>query len=118
MRQVLTERRDLSEARADAILDQALTEHQSWTTALGTPPSDERAAAAWRRLGCIIAAYRDRYNITGPVPLGAPAESTAQKIDAARARTALDQARRITDAKRDELEPTRGRTKQQIAPTL
>lgn len=95
MRQALTERRDLIETRADALLDQALTEHQDWTTALGTPPSDGQTVADWRRYARIVAAYRDRYNITDPTPLGALAESTAQKIDAARARQALGQATRI-----------------------
>lgn len=118
MRQALTERRDLIEARADAILDQALTEHQSWTTPLGTRPGDKRTAAEWRRYARTVVAYRDRCTITDPAPLGAPAESTAQKIDAARARAALDQARRIADAKRDELEPGRGTTRQPVGPTL
>jgi hypothetical protein len=96
MRRALTERRDLLEARADATLDQALNDGESWTTALGTPPKDERAAATWRRHARTVAAYRDRYSITGPAPFGAPAENTAQKIDAARARTALDRARNLS----------------------
>jgi hypothetical protein len=96
MRLALTERRDLIEARAAAILDQALNDGESWTTALGTPPKDERAAATWRRHARTVAAYRDRFSITGPAPLGAPAESTAQKIDAARAKTALDRARDLS----------------------
>jgi conjugative relaxase-like TrwC/TraI family protein len=93
MRHALTERRDLIESRADAILDQALNDGESWTTALGTPPKDERAAATWRRHARTVAAYRDRYGLTGPAPLGAPAESTAQKIDVARAHRALGHAR-------------------------
>jgi len=118
MRQALTERRDLIEARADAILDQALTEHQGWTTALGTPPGDKRTAAEWRRYARTVAAYRDRYTITDPTPLGAPAESTTQKIDAARARTALDQAQRIADAEHNQPEPARGTTRQPVGATL
>jgi conjugative relaxase-like TrwC/TraI family protein len=95
MRQALTERRDLIETRADAILDQALNTNEAWTSGLGTPPDDERAAAAWRYQTRTVAAYRDRYGITGTSALGAPAESTAQKIDAARARVALDRARTL-----------------------
>ncbi|ROR95923.1 hypothetical protein EDD28_0491 [Salana multivorans] len=94
MRRALTERRGLIEARADAILDQAFNDSESWTTALGTPPKDERAAATWRHHARTVAAYRDHYNITATTALGAPAESTAQKIDAAHARTALDRARK------------------------
>lgn len=93
MRRALTERRDLIETRADALLHTALTEGEGWTKALGAPPKDAKTAAAWLRLGRTIAAYRDRYGITDPTPLGAPAEDDAQKIDAARARAALDRAR-------------------------
>ena len=93
LRQALAERRDLIETRADALLDTALTENQGWTKALGTPPKDVKTAATWRRLARTVAAYRDRYGITDATPLGVPAEDDAQKIDAARARAALDRAR-------------------------
>ncbi|WP_422879927.1 hypothetical protein [Microbacterium protaetiae] len=92
LRQALTERRDLIETRAAAILDQALGDGETWTTALGTPPKDERAAATWRRHARTVAAYRDRYGITALTAFGVPPESTAQKVDAARAKAALDRA--------------------------
>ncbi len=94
-RQALAERSDLIETRATALLDTALNEKQTWIKALGTPPKDAKIAATWRRLARTVAAYRDRYNITGPTPLGTPAEHDTQKIDAARAKTALDRARGI-----------------------
>lgn len=101
MRQALTERRDLIETRADTLLDTALTEKHEWITRLGSPPKQARAARAWRYDARTVAAYRDRYGITGPAPLGAPAETEAQKIDAARARGALvrmeEAARRSAD---------------------
>ncbi|WP_415853405.1 MobF family relaxase [Sinomonas sp. G460-2] len=96
MRQALHERRALIEARADALLDQALNDRASWTAALGTPPRDEQAMTSWRRLARTVAAYRDRYGITGPTPPGERAEKDTQKIDAARARAALDRARALT----------------------
>jgi len=40
----------------------------------------------------VIAAYRDRYRVTDDAPLGAPPESAAQKIDAARAKVSLNLA--------------------------
>ena len=64
-----------------------------WTNALGAAPTDRRRAATWRKAARVVAAYRDRYRITDDAPLGAPPESAAQKIDAARARTALDRVR-------------------------
>jgi conjugative relaxase-like TrwC/TraI family protein len=101
MRQALAERRELIEARATALLDTALAEQEEWTAALGAAPKDFKIAAAWRRLALTVAAYRDRYDITGTSPLGAPAESEAQKIDDARARAALDRARSITSMQTD-----------------
>lgn len=89
MRQALAERRQLIETRAEAVLDTALQTHEPWTTALGTMPDGERARQQWRRSTLVVAAYRDRYQITDPAPLGASPESTAQKIDRARAETAL-----------------------------
>ncbi|MDI3331826.1 MAG: MobF family relaxase [Micrococcus sp.] len=105
LRQALTERRDLIEARADALLDAALTEGEGWAKSLGTAPKDAKTAAAWRRHVRTVAAYRDRYGITDPGPLGTPAENDTQKIDAARARAALDRARDL--ARRSGEEPQR-----------
>ena len=96
IRRALNDRRDLIEARADALLDTALAEKQSWTRALGTQPKQRRTATAWRRAALTVAAYRDRYGIADASPLGAPAESDAQKIDAARAHAALDRALALT----------------------
>ena len=93
MRQALHEREALIKARADAILGTALTEHAPWASSLGTPPTNPRDLRAWRRQARVIAAYRDRYQITDPDPLGRTPESTAQKIDAARARAALSRTR-------------------------
>ena len=93
MRAALDEREALIEARADAVLDGALTDRAPWTKALGTQPRDARQAAAWRRGARVLAAYRDRYRITDDAPLGASPASEAQKIDAARARVALGAVR-------------------------
>ncbi len=92
MRQARTERRDLIEACADVSLTKPSVGGQSWTSALGTPPEDQRAATTRRRLVRAVAAFRDRNSVAGPAPLGALAESTAQKIGPARARSALDRA--------------------------
>ena len=84
------------EARADAILNQVLNNGESWITELGAPPKDERAAATWRRHARTVAAYRDRYRVTGSTALGAPQKSTAGKLDTARANAALEQARDLS----------------------
>ena len=91
MRQALDERRELIETRADAVLDTARDAAEPWTRTLGEPPRDPRKAAAWRRHARTVAAYRDRYGLTEDMPLGPAPENTAQKIDRARAETALRQ---------------------------
>lgn len=97
MRAALDEREALIEARADAVLDTALTGKAPWAKALGTSPRDARQAASWRRAARIVAAYRDRYHITDDAPLGAPAALEAQKIAATRARAAVDALRRLDE---------------------
>ncbi|MFC7620684.1 MobF family relaxase [Microlunatus sp. GCM10028923] len=95
MRQALEERRALIEARADAVIDAALTVREAWLVDLGTPPADPRRWRTWRQHARVVAAYRDRYKIATQSPLGAPAETMAQKIDAARAKIAHDTARTL-----------------------
>ncbi|WP_293787165.1 MobF family relaxase, partial [uncultured Aeromicrobium sp.] len=97
MRHALAERRELIEARADAILDTALHDQDPWATTLGASPADERGATRWRRDARTVAAYRDRYGITDDSPLGQVPGSASQKIDHARAAAAL---RRLTPQQR------------------
>jgi hypothetical protein len=101
MHQALTERRDLIEQRATTLLDGALTDGEPWTHQLGARPAEPRKQAAWLRAARTVVAYRDRYQITdnhdalGPTPAD---HNVKLKIDAARARAALAQARGITDS--------------------
>ena len=117
MRTALDEREALIEARADAVLDAALTDKAPWTRALGALPSDARRAEVWRKAARGVAAYRDRYRITDEPPLGAPPVSEAQKIDAARARSAVTQAAEAagTRAQRSEPRPVEQRS---LGPSL
>ncbi|OUZ06326.1 hypothetical protein BHE97_19205 [Aeromicrobium sp. PE09-221] len=92
MRQALDERHELIEQRADAVLDTALTDREPWTTRLGEKPTGKGEAKQWRRNARIIAAYRDRYQITATSPLGPDPETTVQTIDHARAKAALQRA--------------------------
>ena len=117
-RHALTERRDLIEARADALLDAALTDHDGWAKTLGAPPKQPRVAAAWRQAARTVIAYRDRYGITDTSPFGAPAEDDAQKIDAARARAALDRARTLANTGRTQPERPRRATTRPLGPRL
>ena len=96
MHQALTERQELIERRAAAVFERDTTEGEPWTAALGKQPADARSAQRWRRYGQVVAAYRDRYQITDDQPLGAAAGSDAQKIDAARADAALTRAKQLS----------------------
>ncbi|MFS2282061.1 MobF family relaxase [Microbacterium sp. OR21] len=109
MRQALNERRDLIEQRADAALHSALADKEPWTAKLGTEPKEKKQHEAWRRAARTIAAYRDRYQVTdNRTPFGPAPESTSQKIDAARARAALNRARSIAsdDPTMERMRPT------------
>ncbi|WP_270618479.1 MobF family relaxase [Micrococcus luteus] len=96
MRHALTGREELIEHRASAVLDRDLNEGEPWTAALGNKPADEWTAQRWRQAGRVVAAYRDRYQITDEAPLGPVAESDAQKLDAARATAALTRAQQLS----------------------
>ncbi|TFB66345.1 MobF family relaxase [Cryobacterium sp. Hz9] len=106
MHQALAERAGLIETRAATVLDQAILAGEPWTRALGAAPRGS-AAVLWHQNGCAVAAYRDRYGIVGARPLGAVPESTAQKLDAARARTALEAAHRFAASSTPVASPSR-----------
>jgi hypothetical protein len=95
MRQALAERAQLIERRAHALTETAIADQTTWTRALGEPPPHPRRRGAWIRHVQTISAYRDRYQITSDTPLGPPPATTAQRIDAARANTAVRRARRL-----------------------
>ena len=97
MRRALHERRQLIEDRAQALARAAAAEHLAWAGHLGAPPTRETPRTRWWQAAATVAAYRDRYGITADTPLGAAPDSTAQRLDAARARAALDRARALTD---------------------
>ena len=101
MRQALTERRELIEDRADAVLDRAVRDNEKWVTGLGEPPKDAKGRTVWRRHARTVAAYRDRYGITTPTALGPTPDATAQRVDAARARAAADRARDLTRSEQE-----------------
>lgn len=100
MRHALDERQHLIEQRARALAETALADDEPWTRHLGDPPRDERRRAVWMRHVATVAAYRDRYHISADNPLGPPPEHTAQRVDVARARTALADAQRFGEADR------------------
>src|SRR5690606_8216102 len=80
MRRALDERRELIEARADAVLRGYLTDEEPWTADLGAAPRGDKQKAAWWRAARTVAAYRDRYGITDDrTPLGPTPEAPARR---------------------------------------
>lgn len=112
MHQALTERQNLIEERAAALFTSAVADEDTWVGQLGQRPHEAKRASTWRRCGQIVAAYRDRYRITGPAPLGQKPTNTAQKIDAARAQAALDRAQRLTAQAQRRRQPQNAATRQ------
>jgi conjugative relaxase-like TrwC/TraI family protein len=98
MRKALDERSDLIEARASAVLDEALLAGDTWTRELGAVPH-QKMTTRWRQHACTVAAYRDRYAIVGAKALGPAPATLAQRRDAARARAAFEAAKRIAEAR-------------------
>lgn len=98
MRRSLDERRNLIEQRAHTLTEAAVADQTVWTRVLGGPPRNPRRHDAWIRHVRTIAAYRDRYQIVTDTPLGPAPDTTAQRIDAARAHTAVRRAQMLAGA--------------------
>lgn len=102
MRTALEERRTLMEERVDAVLDRDLTAGVPWILRLGPEPADSRARSTWRWATRIIAAYRDRYQVSTDEALGTPPATTVQRIDHSRAETALRTIEKLNRPRRSE----------------
>jgi hypothetical protein len=96
MRTALRERQQLIERRAITLAATAVHAGESWTTPLGQPPTVPRQQRQWLQQVRVIAAYRDRYHITGTEPLGPEPNDSNQRLDAERARIALRRAQRLS----------------------
>ena len=60
----------ICDTRIDALAHQAADRRPAWSTALGPYPSDEPGRRQWLGRAAIVAAYRDRYQITDDQPIG------------------------------------------------
>lgn len=115
MRRALNERRQLIEQRAQYLAATAIARHEAWTSAVGVEP-DGAGRAAWTRQVRLVAAYRDRYGITGHRPLGGSPATRAQERDAVRARGAVATAQRLSRAAQDQRSSRRGSERESAAP--
>jgi conjugative relaxase-like TrwC/TraI family protein len=70
MASVLTERDQAMEMRARTLAEQAIEAGAGWVQGLGVAPADRGRRALWVHEVSIVAAYRDRWHITGQRPTG------------------------------------------------
>ncbi|MFC4245151.1 MobF family relaxase [Gryllotalpicola reticulitermitis] len=97
----LDEREQLIEQRARALAEAAVTDARSWAAGLGVRPADPVREEAWLRSVAVVAAYRDRYEVTGLAPLGPVGTGNSiRRIDRQRAENALRTARELGVAQR------------------
>jgi conjugative relaxase-like TrwC/TraI family protein len=96
VRTALQERQQLIEHRAITLAETAVQAGKPWTTPLGDPPTAPQQQRQWLQQVRVIAAYRDRYHITGDAPLGPEPNDANQRLDVERARIALRRAQRLS----------------------
>ncbi|PSL08145.1 conjugative relaxase-like TrwC/TraI family protein [Haloactinopolyspora alba] len=96
MQRALTEREALLEDRARVLAERAVSEQAPWLRHLGPQPTDHTAAAQWQRCVQVVAAYRERHDITdSTTPAGDPGSSWTQRHDHRHATHAVTAARRL-----------------------
>ncbi len=93
-REALEERARLIRERATALARSAIRTRAAWVERIGREPLDGPGREAWSRAVGAVAAYRDRYDVTGPVPLGSPGGDLRQGRDRDAARIALQRVNR------------------------
>ncbi|GAA4699791.1 hypothetical protein GCM10023349_15260 [Nocardioides conyzicola] len=104
-RTAIDERIELIETRASALADEAVTTRSAWVRRLGEQPSDPNDREDWTNAVATIAAYRDRYQVTGDKALGGGAVSDAQRNERQRALWATRAAAKLGASDRQQHSP-------------
>jgi conjugative relaxase-like TrwC/TraI family protein len=100
--QALNERDQAMEGRARSLANQAVESGESWVQRLGTPPASAARRERWMKGVSTIAAYRDRWHISGQNPVGKPGNTSSIEQRGQRQR-ALAAANRATVISRAEI---------------
>jgi len=95
MAQALAERDQAMEERARILADQAVETRQSWVRRLGTPPAAPVSRERWVREVSTVAAYRDRWHISGQSTLGRQGDVSSIEQTGQRQRAQAAAARAI-----------------------
>jgi hypothetical protein len=96
IRRSLTARAELITDRAAQLAEQARRERAPWLDAIGPEASGPWGKEARRKVVVAVAAYRDRYGVTGPKPLGGSPTTKAQQRDRRRVSLMISDLRRRT----------------------
>jgi len=86
------EREQLITRRAQELAEEAVHGGKKWARPFGPPPKGPTVAEAWWDHLAVIAAYRERWNVSGPGILGEEPSSLRQAIHRERARRAGEEA--------------------------
>ena len=94
MARALADRDQGMERRAHTLAEQAIESRHPWVQSLGPAPSDPGRRARWLRNVSTVAAYRDRWHISGESSIGNGSDvaSTEQMTQRLRAKSAHDRA--------------------------
>ncbi|HEY8654605.1 MAG TPA: AAA family ATPase, partial [Dermatophilaceae bacterium] len=102
MERALQERRALIEQRTRSLTMTALEDRQPWALQFGWPPADPVRLEDWLRRLDTIAAYRDRWQVSGNAIMGAEPRSREQMAQRQAGRravaAALDVARTVNSS--------------------
>jgi conjugative relaxase-like TrwC/TraI family protein len=80
-RVAIADRKQLIEARARSLAEQAIAARTPWVRRLGAPPTDPDARRRWGADVVTVSAYRDRYQVHSDLPLGAGTVTESQRAD-------------------------------------
>lgn len=100
MARALAERADAMNVRARTLAERDLTAQKRWTRQLGAVPSDPLRREQWLRELSTIAAYRERWGVTGGDPVSASRASIERIGHEKRAEQAAARARLLADNQR------------------
>jgi hypothetical protein len=102
MARALAERDHAMQTRARVVAIQAIESGQPWAKALGTIPADPARRARWVREVSTVAAYRDRWHITGDESVGSAVDdvSSEQAMQRRLAEGAASRARAVSHGAR------------------
>ncbi|WP_420810560.1 ATP-binding domain-containing protein [Jiangella aurantiaca] len=102
IQRALGEREALLEERAAEIARRAINERAAWLRTLGPEPATAAEQTQWRRCVEVIAAYRERHDITDTAsPIGDPGFDWTQRHDYRQAAKAVQAAQQLAGVLKD-----------------